>query len=98
MGLFGLLTSVDQRVQRLGGDDRATANARCPETTGCNVTVDRGPAKAGCVARFPNAVTDLRWIASDGLHNFWPHLARVDLRRASWDIQLCQFEFRQKTT
>jgi len=59
----------DQCVQRLGWNDRPATDTNSAKATSRNVIVERGPAKAGCPAGFPNAVTDLRGIVLDGLHN-----------------------------
>jgi len=58
----------DQGVQRLGWNDRPATDPNRAKATSRNVIVERCPAKAGRVAGFPNAVTDLRGIVLDGLH------------------------------
>ena len=69
MNLFDKFTSalpLAEFLARYGTDaDRAKATSR-------NVIVERRPAKAGRMAGFPNAVTDLRGIVFDGLHGFGP--------------------------
>jgi hypothetical protein len=62
-------------VQRLGWNDRATADTGCAKATSRDVIVDCGPAQAGGVAGFPDTITDLRGIVLDGLH--LKHLAVV---------------------
>lgn len=52
----------DQRVQLLCWNDRPPPDANSAQATSRDVIVDRGPAKAGRSAGFPNAVTDLRGI------------------------------------
>ena len=58
----------DQGVQRLCRNDRPAPDANSAKATSRNVIVESSPAKAGCMAGFPNAVADLRGIVFDGLH------------------------------
>lgn len=58
----------DQGVQCLCRNDRPATDANGAKATSRNVIVERRPAKAGRMAGFPNAITDLRGIVLDGLH------------------------------
>lgn len=59
-------------MQRFRWNDRPAANAHSAKATGGDVIIERRPAKAGRMAGFPNAVTDLRGIVLYGLHGFGP--------------------------
>src|SRR3546814_8670663 len=59
-------------MERLGGNDRATADPNSTKATSRNLIVECRPAKAGGLTGFPNAVTDLRGIVFDGLLDIGP--------------------------
>ena len=59
---------LDQRVQTLCGNDDAATDALGAQTARSDMVVDRGPAQAGDMAGFADAVGDFRKVRLFGRH------------------------------